>query len=97
MLREYDSIIKTGRFEPNANSLEGRQFALTQDEALAYADTAVSQVAILRATVEQSALDGIDFSTRIDPFIFRNGVFTMQPGVQSDAFHAGLRGIVHVY
>jgi filamentous hemagglutinin len=87
----------SGRFEPGGPSLEGRQFALTMDEAIAYADRDLSKVAILRATVKASALDTIDFSTTIDPFIFRNGVYTVQPGAQSEAFHAGLLGISHVF
>lgn len=97
-VREYESVMSTGRFTPAANSLEGRQFALSLDEALAYADTDLSKVAILRATVSRSGVEGVaDFSTRIDPFIFRSGVYTIQPGMQSDLFHAGLRGISHAF
>ncbi|WP_375504210.1 polymorphic toxin-type HINT domain-containing protein, partial [uncultured Jatrophihabitans sp.] len=96
-VREYDSVMSSGRFAPNANSLEGRQFANTMQEAIYYADTDVTKVAILRARVDRSALDGVDFSRSIDPFIFRNGVYTMQPGSQSEAFHAGLKGVDHVF
>jgi len=55
-------------------------------------------VAILRATVSRSSVEGVaDFSKSIDPFIFRNGVFTVQPGLQSEIFHDGLRGVTHAY
>jgi filamentous hemagglutinin len=95
-VREFDSVTSSGKFLPGANSLEGRQFALTLDEAIAYADTDLNKVAVLRATVDAPAVSALDFSTTIDPFIFRNGVITVQPGVQSDIFHAGLRRIDHV-
>lgn len=96
-MREYDSVMSTKRFVPGGESLEGRQFARTLDEAIAYADTDVSRVAVLRVRVEGRALESIDFSTTIDPFIFRNGVYTVQPGSQSQIFHDGLRGIDHAF
>jgi len=33
----------------------------------------------------------------IDPHMFTNGVITVQPGLQSELFHAALRSITHVY
>ena len=81
---------------PAANSLEGRQFAFTFDEALSYANTDVSKVAILTATINRGSLEAFDFSRSIDPFIFKNGVVTVQPGIQSDIFHEALLGIEHV-
>lgn len=92
-VREFNSVMDSGAFLPAANSLEGRQFALTMGEALSYADADISKVAILRATIDRSALGALDFSNNIDPFIFKNGVVTVQPGVQSDIFHAALRSI----
>lgn len=97
-VKEYDTVMSTGHFEPGGISMNARQFALTLDEAIGYANTDPAKVAILRATVNRSSVEGIaDFSTTIDPWIFRNGVYTVQPGTQSDIFHAGLRGITHAY
>lgn len=95
-VREFDSVTSSGKFIPGANSLEGRQFAFTVDEALAYADLDPSKVAILKATVDRSAIPALDFSRSIDPFIFKNGVITVQPGIQSGVFHFALCGIEHV-
>ena len=95
-VREYESVMSSGRFTPAANSLEGRQFALSMDDALAYANTDPAKVAILRATVNRSGVEGVaDFSKNNDPFIFSRGVYTVQPGAQSNSFHAALRGISH--
>ncbi|GAA1750476.1 hypothetical protein GCM10009747_04780 [Agromyces humatus] len=97
-VKEYDGVMSTGRFEPGGVSMNARQFALTIDEAISYANTDTSKVAILRATVDRSAVEGVaDFSTSIDPWIFRNGVYTVQPGIQSDIFHAGLKGVGHAF
>ena len=91
-------MMTTGRFDPGGNSLNARQFATTLDEALRYADWDLSKAAVLKATVNRSAIDEVaEFSTRIDPLIFRNGVYTVQPGWQSDVFHAGLIGVTHAF
>ncbi|WP_243890571.1 RHS repeat-associated core domain-containing protein [Cellulomonas dongxiuzhuiae] len=96
-VREYDSVMSSGRFDPGANSLEGRQFATTLDDAMRYADWDTSKVAILRVTVSKDSLKAFDFSRDIDVSIFRGGVYTVQPGVQSNVFHASLRAIDHVF
>lgn len=96
-VREYNDIMASNRFDPKANSLEGRQFALTLDEAVAYADRDPSKVAVIKANVTDDSLKGADFSKSIDPFIFKNGVYTIQPGAQSDRFHKGLLGVSHVF
>jgi RHS repeat-associated protein len=95
--REFNSVMSTGKFLPGGNSLEGRQFAFSMEEALKYADTDVSKVAILKATVRQDAMPAFDFSKSIDPHIFKNGVVTVQPGAQSQIFHKNLVGVEHAY
>jgi len=97
-VRELDSVTRTGRFVPAGNSLEGRQFAFTLEEALEYAQNDPSKVAVLRATISRNApLSEFDYSTRIDPHIFRNGVITVQPGPQSDLFHRALQAVEQVF
>ncbi|MCB5179392.1 hypothetical protein [Streptomyces antimicrobicus] len=91
-VREFEGVMKTGGFHPGGPSLEGRQFALTQNQALGYANWDKSKVAILKVTVDRSSLGRFDFSRDIDVSIFRNGVITVQPGAQSDIFHDALKG-----
>jgi hypothetical protein len=92
-VREFDSIAKNKAFLPGGNSLEGRQFAFSFDEALKFADTDLSKVAIIRATVNKNAIPSFDFSKSIDPFIFKNGVITVQPGKQSQILLDATRSI----
>ena len=89
--------MKNKNFLPGGNSLEGRQFALSLDEALKYADTDLSKAAIMRATVNKNALQSFDFSKNIDPFIFKNGVYTVQPGKQSQILTESIQAIEHVF
>jgi hypothetical protein len=83
-VREFNSVMGSGKFLPGANSLEGRQFAFTMEEALKYAETDPGKVAILKATVRREALSAFDFSKSI-------------PGAQSDLFHQMLVGIEQVF
>jgi filamentous hemagglutinin len=87
------SINKNGAFLAGGNSLEARQFALSFADALSYANADPSKVAIIRATIRRDALSSFDFSRNIDPFIFRNGVVTVQPGTQTDIFNRALLSI----
>jgi hypothetical protein len=96
-IREYESIMKNKAFLPGTNSLEGRQFAMTLEEALEYANIDPNKVAIIKATVDKNVLQYLDFSKTIDTFIFKNGVITVQPGVQSQMFHQFLKSIEHVF
>ncbi len=94
--REFNAVMESGAFRAGGNSLEGRQFAFTLEEALDYARTDLSKVAILKAVIDESALPAFDFSRDIDPFLFKNGVVTVQPGLQSELFQKALVSIEHV-
>ncbi len=63
--REFESVMTNKAFLPGGNSLEGRQFAMTMDEALTYANADPGKVAILRATIQKDALSAFDFSKKI--------------------------------
>ena len=82
-VREFDSIVKNKAFLYGGNSLEGRQFALTEAEVLKYAATDASKVAVVKAVVPEAILKGLEHSRNIDANIFKNGVITVQPEVNS--------------
>jgi RHS repeat-associated protein len=95
-VREYESIMQNKAFLPGGNSLEGRQFAKTLDEALNYADTDLSKVAVIKTQVPKSVVDQLDFTKSIDPHIFKNGVITVQPD-KSALFNESLKTIEHAF
>jgi RHS repeat-associated protein len=78
-VREFEDVAANQAFRAGGNSLEARQFALTLEDALAYANTDLSKVAILKATLPASLLSAFEFSRDIDVMIFRSGVITVQP------------------
>ncbi|WP_265447992.1 hypothetical protein [Acetivibrio straminisolvens] len=60
-VREYESIMANKSFTPRANGLEGRQFAFTEAEALKYANTYPSKVAIIKTTIPKDMIGKLDF------------------------------------
>jgi hypothetical protein len=83
---EFDDIIRIGGFRAVAGggSLAGKQFGLKLDEVLIFADKFPDVAAVVRARFPASTFNQLDFSRTIDPFIFRSGVATAQPGTQLD-------------
>jgi len=77
--KELASIKENNAFLPGGNSLDGRQFAFTEAEVLAYAKTDPSKTEVVRVTVPRRIMDTLhDFSKDIDTTIFVNGVLTVQ-------------------
>ncbi|WHI53284.1 pre-toxin TG domain-containing protein [Microbulbifer sp. MLAF003] len=76
---EYHSLITMrGKFEFGPNGSEMKQFGMSFDEVLKYANTNPEYAAILRVTVQKNSLKQFHFSKgKIDPFIFKGGVVTV--------------------
>jgi hypothetical protein len=88
-IREHDSILRNKAFLPGMNSLEGRQFAITEQEVIDYANTDASKFAIAKVVIPKYIINHLDYSTNIDIKIFVNGVITVQPE-QSELFHKSI-------
>jgi len=78
-VRELESIRINKAFLSGMNSLEGRQFAFTEQEVINYAVTDASKIAVAKSVIPKDILNNLDFSNNIDIKIFINGVITVQP------------------
>ncbi|RMH25378.1 MAG: hypothetical protein D6692_11325, partial [Planctomycetota bacterium] len=96
---EFEDIFRIGGFRaaPGGQSLAGKQFTLSLYEALGFADQVPDAAAIIRVRVPRSTLNQLEFSRSIDPFIFRNGVVTAQPGAQQQLLNQTLITIEHAF
>ena len=88
--------MKSGKFEVIPQGFQGKQFAFTQSEALAYANTSKEYAAIIKATVDESIVKSAHFSKSIDPWIFKNGVVTFDAS-QMGALNKAIQTVNHVY
>lgn len=95
-VREFNDVMARKVFQAAQDSMTSRQFGLTLEEALKFADGDPTKVAILKATVPESLLPELHFSKSIDPHIFKSGVITVYPEMQP-LFNQSLKAVEHVY
>jgi hypothetical protein len=96
-LGEFEDIAATGSLNLASGALEAKQFALTLDEALAFANLDRSAVAIIEVVIPQSTLEALEFSSTIDPFLFPSGVVTAQGGAALQLLNDTLLAISHAF
>ncbi len=96
---EFADIVRVGGFRaaPGGGSLAAKQFALSLDEAVTFANLYPELAAIIRAEIPQSTFSQLQFSSAIDLFIFRNGVVTVQPGTQLQLLNQTLIVVEHAF
>ena len=96
---EFYDVMTTGMFRsaPGGESLAAKQFGLTLDEALNFANKFPDIGAIVRVEIPQTTFNQLDFSTSIDPFIFSSGVVSAQPGFQQNLLNQTLISIGQAY
>jgi RHS repeat-associated protein len=94
---EFNDIMSTGAFRAAPGAFEGKQFGLTLEETLNFADTAPDTAAIIKATIPQSTFKQLQFNNTIDPFIFKSGVITAQPGAQMNLLNSTVISIEHAF
>jgi len=96
---EFEDIFRVGGFRaaPGGQSLSGKQFALSLEEALQVADQVPDAAAIIRVRVPISTFNKLEFSQSIDPFILRSGVVTAQQGAQQQVLNQTLITIEHAF
>ncbi len=95
-VREFESLMATKQFNWGPQPTMMKQFGFTLEEALAYANTSPSYVAIVKVTIDESAVALAHFSRTIDAHIFKNGVLTF--GDESlAALNSAIKSISHVF
>ena len=94
---EFNDIMSTGTFRSAPGAFEGKQFGLSLEETLGFANSVLDTAAIIRATIPQSTFGQLEFSNTIDPFIFKSGVVTARPGAQLKLLNSTVISIEHAY
>jgi hypothetical protein len=94
---EFADIFATGGFRAAPGAFAAKQFGLTLQETLAFADKFSDVAAIVRAEIPQSTLRALELSTQIDSFIFKSGVVTAQPGGPLALLNQTIIALEHVF
>jgi hypothetical protein len=88
--------MKTGEFSVIPNGLQAKQFGLSFEETLKFADKYSDIGAIIEVKVPTSALNKIGDFTQVDKFIFKNGTVTIQADKLGE-FNKIIQELIHKY
>ena len=72
------------------------QFGLSLEDTLKFTNFDLTKVAILKAQVPKKVVNQLDFSDTIDPFIFKKGVITVQPEMET-IFNKSIKAVKHEF
>jgi len=93
---EFYNVMKTGEFSVIPNGLQAKQFGLSFEETLKFADKYSDIGAIIEVKVPTSVLNKIGDFTQVDKFIFKNGTVTIQADKLGD-FNKIIQELIHKY
>jgi len=94
---EYTLLMDSGRFSFAEGGCEMKQFGLDLQETLDFARFQPDYAMIIRVKVPARSVKRFHVSDRIDPFIFRHGVLTVDGLEKLGLFNAVVRQIRDAY
>ena len=92
---EFYSIMEKGEFTVVPYSYEGKQFGLSLEETLAFADKIPNAAAIVEVKIPTDVLSRLADTTHVDRTIFRNGTITISLD-KIPEFNNAILSIIHV-
>ncbi|ALU64322.1 hypothetical protein DA70_11540 [Pandoraea pnomenusa] len=94
---EYYSIMNSRQFSFGPTGSEMKQFGFNLNEVLRYANFQSDYAAIISAEVPTSVLGRFNISNSVDPFIFKNGVLTINGQSGLNLFNSALKNVGHAF
>lgn len=93
---EFYDVMKTGEFNVIPNGLQAKQFGLSFEETLKFADKYSDIGAIIEVKVPTSVLNKIGDFTQVDKFIFKSGTVTIHADKLGE-FNKIIQELIHKY
>lgn len=93
---EYYSIMETGEFSVIPQGLQAKQFGLSLDQTIQFADKYPDLAAVIEVKLPQSELNRLGDFTQVDKFIFKDGTVTIQVNDLKE-FNQAIQSIAYVY
>ncbi len=93
---EFYEIMETGSFNVIPNGLQAKQFGLSLDETLKFAEKYSDIGAVIEVKVPSNMLDELADYIQVDKFIFKNGTITIH-AEQLEDFNNIIQEITHKY
>ena len=94
--KEFYEVMKTSKFTVVPNGLQAKQFGLSFEETLKFAEKYSDVGAIIEVKVPSNMLNKLADFTQVDKFIFKNGTVTIQAD-KLDEFNKIIQEITQKY
>lgn len=91
----YD-VMKTGEFSVIPNGLQAKQFGLSFEETLKFAEKYSDIGAVIEVKLPTDVLNKLGDFTQVDKFIFKNGTVTINADKLGE-FNKAIKEIIHKY
>jgi len=93
---EFYKVMKTGEFSISGTGMAAKQFGLSLEETIAFAERYPDIAAVIEVKVPTYMLNRIADLTRVDGFLFKNGTITIRAENLAE-FNRIVQEINHVY
>ncbi|QSX06733.1 hypothetical protein JYG23_04615 [Sedimentibacter sp. zth1] len=93
---EFYKVMETGTFNVIPNGMQAKQFGMSFEETLQFAEKYSDISAIIEVKVPTNMLDKVGDFTQVDGFIFKNGTITIQAD-KLEEFNNIIQEITHKY
>jgi hypothetical protein len=93
---EFYNVMKTQKFTISPRGMDTKQFGLTLQETLDFANKYSDIAAIIEIKVPTTGLNLLGDFQHVDPFIFKSGTVTIQLDRLGD-FNKIIQSIIHAY
>ncbi|MTV40551.1 RHS repeat-associated core domain-containing protein [Duganella radicis] len=95
---EFNALIKSKKFSFGPNGSEMKQFGFSLDEVVKFADFASDYAAVIKIEVKTSVLSNFSVTLgKIDPFIFKSGVVTVNGQAGINILNKAVKSIEHAF
>jgi hypothetical protein len=93
---EFYDVMKTGEFNVIPNGLQAKQFGLSYEETLKFAEKYSDIGAVIEVKLPTDVLNKLGDFTQVDRFIFKNGTVTIEADKLGE-FNKAIQEITHKY
>jgi hypothetical protein len=94
--KEFYQVMKTSEFTVIPSGLQAKQFGLSFEETLKFAEKYSDIGAVIEVKVSANMLNKLGDFTQVDKFIFKNGTVTIQADKLGE-FNKIIQEITHKY
>lgn len=93
---EFYNVMETGKFSVIPQGLQAKQFGLSLEQTINFAEKYPDLAAVIEVKVPKSVADKLGDLTHVDRFIFKDGTLTIHVE-DLEEFNKAIQSLSHIY